>query len=106
MNKAKQWHLDEQERIASKGPVKDNGGITVKIEGMVWGRQKRPTKRKRQSRGDLAAKIARTATNSDANVKELVDSGVCSSFAEARRLIAVAPEWKIKSMIIKKRMAV
>jgi len=42
-------------------------------------------------------------TNSDVNIKELVDSGVCCSFAEARRMIAIAPEWKIKSMIIKKR---
>jgi|GEM_PF-5570378 len=37
--------------------------------------------------------------------KALVDSGVCCSIAEARRLIAIAPEWKIRSMMKKKREA-
>jgi len=38
-------------------------------------------------------------------LQALVDSGVCCSLAEARRLIAMAPESKIKSMIRKKREA-
>jgi len=103
MNRSTKWHRDEQERIASKERPENNGGITVEIEGVEWGRQKRLVRRKTQSRGGLATKIAETVTNSDVNIKELVDSGVCCSFAEARRMIAIAPEWKIKSMIIKKR---
>jgi len=46
MNRSTKWHRDEQERIASKERPENNGGITVEIEGVEWGRQKRLVRRK------------------------------------------------------------